>query len=782
LRLKAGQRDTLDKQVLSKNRNIDTSWKDPAPKWQPAVKDFRRNQFSKQLQFRFPVMSAPSFHRTPSTIAQSLVLMTVISISATTAILWLMAAGANEKAAIDANRLVNTAVAGWRDRISIATRDYAYWEEAFVAVTTRNEAEVYLAIGVGAEAGTAFDMATVLDETGSPLYGWQAHGTVASDLSILPEPIAALFHGALQAKPIGQESVVSGFSVIDGQLTLLATANISPYAFDGMARDDFPTLLIGLKVGDDMVAELQSQLLLDDVRVEAADAPPGTGRDITVLKGPDGKAVASLTWTKPRPGSEILHRLSPMLTLVGSIILFLSFWTGRKSFRQAHQILECRHAAWSAARSDGLTGLLNRTGFHELANEPRIQSALRLGHVALVFIDLNRFKAINDSAGHEAGDIALDIMARRMHLAGRDFDDFARLGGDEFVALLIDPAPENAARGFADRLLRECQVPVRLGKEYHLVHAAIGIAASWDENDTLNDLLNRADAAMYVSKDSVTPAITVYSHDIDRVQQRRRLIETGLRNHIARAADGKSGFNLVFQPIIDRTTDAIASAETLLRWTDEELGSVLPDEFIPVAEASNLIQPIGEIVLRCAVEALKSCPALKISVNISPIQLVDKSFPHRLIALLKNNEISPERMLLEITETALIEVPEVARTQILHLRSAGFEFALDDFGTGFASISYLKRFPFKVLKIDRSFVSNIGTNPHSDLLFQSIVQMGRAFSLDVVAEGVEEIEQSNLIRMARCTLEQGYLHARPMTLDELQSRYFARDGRLSASQ
>ncbi len=680
------------------------------------------------------------------------------------------------KAREDAKNLVRIAFQAKRDNVATLVKDYAWWQEAYDNVRDDDLGQIYANIGSGATEGSTFDLISIMRFDGRRLYGWRDGKGEASDHTVLPASITAQGLNGVADLPIEPVEAHTGFYRIDGQIAVLGAARITPYDFEGVDTARLPILVAGILLSPDRVAEIGETLLLTDMRLHLDPLAVSEGRDQIVLREGGLSPVARITWASPAPGRANLVRLIPAIVAFGLTVLAGAAATGLVMQRQARQLIAERQRAWSAARADGMTGLLNRTGFAELPEDMDVARELAAGRASLVYIDLNEFKALNDTMGHEAGDVALRTVADRMRRAARKSDLLGRVGGDEFAALFTGADAAEAARGFAGRFAAMCQDPVKLGEDTRRLLASIGIADARAGGQSLDALMLAADVAMYMSKSLRKSEATTYSEELDRETRTRRQIELRLRHHLDRAQWGTSGFALAYQPIIDRRDESLSSVEALLRWTDEELGIVSPVDFIPVAEATALIAPLGRWVLEQVCERMREWPDLKVSVNVSPVQLLDPDFPAIVQEVVKRHRIDPARIVLEITETALIEVPDIARARIDDLRAAGFAFALDDFGTGFASISYLRRFPFSRLKIDRSFVTNMGNDPHADILFQSIVQMGRAFELDVVAEGVEEMAQSQLIRLAQCTLEQGYLHDRPMSFEDLEARYGATAG------
>jgi diguanylate cyclase (GGDEF)-like protein len=398
------------------------------------------------------------------------------------------------------------------------------------------------------------------------------------------------------------------------------------------------------------------------------------------------------------------------------------------------------------AFQDSLTGLPNRPLF-----EKRIAETLAGGEPAVVaFIDLDDFKQVNDSLGHAAGDELLKICGERLRHALRAEDTVARLGGDEFAIL----APGAEEQLLVDRLFDTLAAPVVLeGKRLHL-RASIGIAST----ETGDDLLRNADLAMYAAKATGTNRYAVFTADM-HINAVARLDR---REQLERAIENEE-LVLHYQPIVDLDLGRVAGFEALVRWQHPERGFLGPGEFIPLAEETGLIVPLGRWVLREACrQATQWAGAPYLSVNVAGAQLEQPGFLAEVELALADGGLCPERLVLEVTESSLVDDLEAERLQAL--RRLGIRLAIDDFGTGYSSLSYLRKFPMDVLKIDRSFTRDACED---SALLHAIVAMGESLGLVLVPEGIEEPEQADALRALGCRLGQGFLFGRPVPAEEL---------------
>jgi len=424
------------------------------------------------------------------------------------------------------------------------------------------------------------------------------------------------------------------------------------------------------------------------------------------------------------------------------------------------------------AHHDTLTGLANRHGFHErlaLAVErTRLDSAQRF---AVLFMDLDRFKLVNDSFGHHAGNQLLVAIAERLCQAAQPDALVARLGGDEFAVLLEQLQDADACVRQAQALLRAVSQPVEIQGTQVLLGASVGITFSDLGYRTVDEILRDADLAMYQAKAEGRARVVVFDQSMHERAAQRLALESDLR-----AAIGSSQMTLAYQPIFQLQPQRLTGFEALLRWTHPLRGAISPAVFVPLAEETGQIEALTAWVVETAAEQLarwqRDEPGISVSVNISGRDLVRPGFGAELGAVLARHAVYPGSLVLEITETSLMDRLDVAVDAMRMLRAEGFRFSIDDFGTGYSSLSYLSRLPIDTLKIDRAFVSALDKGPENLAIVRAIQQLGQVLQRRVVAEGIETAEQLASLRKMGVDAGQGYLLARPMPAAQATSLIF----------
>ncbi|GAB6901162.1 EAL domain-containing protein [Kineosporia succinea] len=487
--------------------------------------------------------------------------------------------------------------------------------------------------------------------------------------------------------------------------------------------------------------------------IEADELVTSAG-EVTLMAAPvhvSGRIIGSLvTSTASRPGSADWRQ-----DLLGAFAEQVSL-----ALNDATTLEAIREASY-----DSLTGLANRTLFLD-----RLKEALAredAGEVSVLFIDLDRFKAVNDTLGHGAGDDLLAEVARRLRDCIRESDTVARLGGDEFAVLMERTRGSGPALRAAERITAALSRPIRLAGRDLFVSASVGVAHGDADRHGTGELLRQADLAMYQAKKNGSRRAVVFEPRMQADARDRLELQGDLRKALA-----ESQFELVYQPLMDLSRRVPLGVETLIRWRHPERGMISPAAFVPIAEETGVIVEMGRWVLarscrQVAAWRRHAQPDLGLNINVSARQLTDGRLAEDVIATLAETGLPASALTLELTETVLMEDPEGITAQLSELRRLGVQVGIDDFGTGYSSLSYLRRFPVDKLKIDKSFIDNIETVEEDLAIVRTVVDLARILSLETTAEGIESEAQADLLRDVGCETGQGYWFARPLPPEEI---------------
>ncbi|HEY7651939.1 MAG TPA: EAL domain-containing protein [Methylomirabilota bacterium] len=417
---------------------------------------------------------------------------------------------------------------------------------------------------------------------------------------------------------------------------------------------------------------------------------------------------------------------------------------------------------------DSLTSLPNRALFMDRLSHALTRTERRGEQLAVLFLDLDRFKVVNDSLGHGVGDQLLIGVSQRLAACLRPEDTIARLGGDEFAILLEDVKDDKGPTSVADRLTSELQQPFVVEGREVVITVSIGIAMSTARRMTPEDILRDADLAMYHAKGKGKARYEVFDKSMNAPAQERMDLELDLRNAVARGE-----FVLHYQPVVDLPTGRITEVEALVRWKHPQRGLLFPADFVALSEETGLIVPLGRWVLHEACRQTRqwqlAAPAMKlaISVNLSARQLQQPGLVEEIGAVLRETRLHPGALRLEITETVVMHDAPTTLAKLEALKALGVQLAIDDFGTGYSSLGYLKRFPVDTLKIDRSFVKGIGRDVEDSAIVRAVITVAKSLGLSVTAEGIETADQLDQLRALGCDHGQGYFFAKPMTSDRV---------------
>jgi len=493
---------------------------------------------------------------------------------------------------------------------------------------------------------------------------------------------------------------------------------------------------------------------------------PNRGNELRRMLGEEGvvRGVEMEIYRRDRTRKWVLANLRAVRDAGGNIALHEGTFadiTDRKVAEERVQYL---------AYYDALTGLPNRTLLQDRLTKALASARRQKGKVALLFLDLDEFKTINDSLGHSFGDLFLQAVAERLKGFAREQDTAARVGGDEFLIVLTAVKEVADAAVAAERIMNAMTAACVIQGHSLSISCSIGISIFPEHGTDGEILIKNADAAMYCAKESGRNSFRFFTKDMNAQAVERLNLENSLRL----ALDKKELF-LVYQPQMDMGTGRITGLEALLRWQHPELGLVPPDKFIRIAENSGLIMPIGEWVLRMACSQARKwqdegLPAVPVAVNVSAVQFRQENFCELIRRVLHETGLAPQYLELELTESLLLSNADVTFLVLQELKAMGLKLAIDDFGTGYSSFSYLKHFPVSKLKIDRSFIRDIAVNPDDAAITTAIISMAKSLNLKVIAEGVEDEAQMSFLRAHHCDEIQGYYFSKPLAVDKVADK------------
>jgi diguanylate cyclase (GGDEF)-like protein len=485
------------------------------------------------------------------------------------------------------------------------------------------------------------------------------------------------------------------------------------------------------------------------------------------LRSGTGALLAYFSWRPFGPGALMTKQIMPYA--VGALLLMLvTISLLLQRIRRSTLQLEASQAqAQHLAFHDALTGLANRALFDERLTRALAEAHQSSRSVALLYFDLDRFKHVNDTLGHPAGDQLICAMAKRLVAATRSSDVVARIGGDEFAIIQTGVTSVAEVEVLCMRIVEAVSEPYLLAGTKLNVGVSIGVALAPIDAHDRTELARKADIALYEAKAAGRGRYVFFAEQMDASIRHRREIERDLRVAIASGDE----MRVVYQPLYSAQSGRITGAEALVRWQHPHKGLMSPATFIPIAESTGLIEPLGEWVLEEACRAALALPLNSISVNVSAVQLRNEKFAERVITILERTGLEPWRLELEITETSFIESAAHCQPNLAALRNRGVKIALDDFGTGYSSFSHLRCFDIDRIKIDQSFVNGIDVEAGGSAIIQAIVDLAKASGMQVTAEGVETAEQSTFLTEAGCNSLQGYLLSRPVGLGELTAMF-----------
>jgi diguanylate cyclase (GGDEF)-like protein len=566
---------------------------------------------------------------------------------------------------------------------------------------------------------------------------------------------------AARSVPAGSNLVAPIFIHDGHEAIALLVADISTASTPLLASTIGPLKLVGYRrVTDAVLTEISTRYRVADMRLTRS-APSDVNSRLEI-PAPDGSIKAWLTWTPDRPGDMVLRQFIWALAAVG--LLFAGIF-GLVVYRlrvAAYEVVLRERQIQRLAGQDELSLLPNRRTFDLRLDQELAQRARTGASLAVLMLDLDRFKAVNDTYGHTAGDELIRQVAERLVGLVRQGDTVARLGGDEFGIIQTNLTGPDGCVPMCERILQALGKPFTIHGVETTIGCSIGIALATGKDMDRATLLKLADTALYRSKNEGRNRFSFFEPHMNRSLQVKRMVEEDLRNAIV-----NDELQIHYQPQVSIDGLTVIGVEALVRWPHPVHGMVPPSDFIGIAEERGLIVPLSEWVLRRACLEAKRWEGIRLSVNVSPIQFRHADFVGNVLRIIEETGFDPTRLELELTEGVVVEDADAAEAAMMDLRSHGIGLALDDFGTGYSSLIYLRRFAFDKIKIDRSFLEYMETTGESAILVHSIAHLGRALGLRVCAEGVETVEQHRFLQAIGCHEMQGFLFSKAVPAEQV---------------
>ncbi|MET0181372.1 MAG: EAL domain-containing protein [Caulobacterales bacterium] len=547
---------------------------------------------------------------------------------------------------------------------------------------------------------------------------------------------------------------------VDGRPAAVSAITIVPNV-DASLLHGTPYMLVSIvEIDAAFMGDLGHQLLMPDLTV-ANDKSHRAGVVAEAFFADDGAAVGYLSWTSKKPGQGLLMIILPMVILGVAGATMFAMHMIRRVKHASGELADREEQARYKSRHDALSQLANRSHFAEVLSEKLSEQDSKGSSVVVAYIDVDRFKDINDTLGHAAGDELIKEVANRLKSYMGPSDFISRFGGDEF-AVLRAPASVDDGDALADLLRIAFNDAFNVYGQKIRLTASIGLAMAPDHGRTHEELMRNADIALYEAKKHGRDRAMFFCANMAWDVERRRHIELALREALE-----NEELTLHYQPLVSCRTNEITGVEALLRWRHPTQGDISPAVFIPIAEETGLMPALGEWILKRAMLDARQWPHIQVAINLSPVQFRHVDLDVMLADLVKKTNADPRQFVLEITEGVLLESTDRTRTILESLRKMGFKTALDDFGTGYSSLSYLCEYKFDKIKIDRTFVRGVSAGKRAMTVIQAVITIGRGLGMDVVAEGVETEAEASVLSLAGCNEIQGFFFSRPVPSEKI---------------
>jgi diguanylate cyclase (GGDEF)-like protein len=706
-----------------------------------------------------------------------LLLLVVAAVSVVAfAFTWWAADRIDNSAVEQQRRSVTVGLREVADRVPVEQDSSAIWDDAVINLRANNEAWLAENLGEWMSEYFGHDRVYLLDSSNRSVRSVQRGQQVETESyeqdRPFVEPLVTRLRqemASASARQVDSTEAVNGLGTIDkvaladGQVAIVSVRPIIPSSASVVQVPGSEFLHVSVLLLNQAVSDaIGERFAIERLTFGTAGVTDPQRTSAPVLNQ-SGRILGFFSWQPYRPALALIQQMAPALIGVGllaaSVLLFLV-----TRLRRTSALLAASEGnATFLAFHDALTRLPNRALFADRLKQATATWRRSGVRFALHVIDLDRFKHVNDTLGHPAGDELMRQVSDRLGGLVKEVDTAARIGGDEFAIIQVDVKEVGDALSLSQKVVSELQRPFDLMGHEALIGASVGVALSDHGGSDADDLLRQADVALYEAKTSGRGRYQLFAGELDLAVQERKAIELDLRA----ALNGAPGLELAYQPIYRANGPDVLGAEALIRWNRGKHGRLSPAMFIPLAEERGLIDQLGLWVLRQACAFAVTSPLPWVAVNVSPLQFRSERFAESVFKVLAESGLPPRRLEIEITEGLLLQNSPQVQATLNQLRAAGIRVALDDFGTGYSSISYLRSHGVDKLKIDQSFVAKLTLDSEIDNIVRCIIGLANAMNMKVTAEGVETEEQAELLRQMGCDQLQGFLLSRPLPPDRL---------------
>lgn len=711
-------------------------------------------------------------------------------------LLFYSASSMNQSSSQAQRALINNALSLRLVQSLSELRSVAWWDEMVIKSRKSGFDIDWLDVEVGVFVTTSYkhDRILILNEQNQPVYGFGADARLdratQEEFSSLVRPLVDQIRGGKNISPritdasfiekLNEDSAITDRSYGRGAAAILsnkgrpvfaAAMEITP-SLSKALESERPHILISVTdLNAAVLKDIGRSVLIKDLSYSTESTR--TGETFPILSD-DGKAMGALNWTPQKPGNALMSDLLPpiLIVLIASMLSIAALF--KRLLSSTHELTKREIEAQYLANHDALTGLPNRRRLAARLEELRLEHQATHASISVACIDLDRFKDINDTLGHQAGDELIKAVARRIESRSLPGDMIARLGGDEF-AVIRPYQHANEGERLADMIIGSFdEAFMVMGHEIE-ARASLGITSATLDRP-FDDVMREADIALYEAKAMGRGRAAHFVAPMAAKLEKRHSIESDLRRAIANRE-----LTLNYQPIIEAATGRISSVEALVRWHSPVHGHVSPETFVGIAEETGMMAGLGHFIIEQAMEDSQRWPHLKTAINISPAQLRSSTIVNELAGAVKRFGVSPEMITIEITETLLLANDARTLKLLNQLKAHGFNLALDDFGTGYSSLAYLRDFPFDLLKIDRRFIRDVEHDPQALAIVEAVVNFGQILGHEIIAEGIETEQEMQVMQRAGCTHLQGFVFSKPLSADHIEA-LSATSSRLAAKR